>query len=170
MAHADDVTESSARGWRKADRIAVGLELGSYPCTREGPCRRNIRERVEVQGYTWHMHGQRLGQTETGPDSATDLRLVRQGLDPDEYVEDMKKKGIRVPGIGHRIKSKDNRDKRVELLIAYARRFFPATKYLNYAQARDEGSTITGLSCRRRSRYRDVRVKFQHTAGVFKTG
>ena len=46
----------------------------------------------------------------------------------------MKKKGIRVPGIGHRIKSKDNRDKRVELLIAYARRFFPGTRYLDYAQ------------------------------------
>ena len=29
-----------------------------------------------------------------------------KGLDPDEFVEDMKKKGIRVAGIGHRIKSK----------------------------------------------------------------
>ena len=29
-----------------------------------------------------------------------------RGLDPDEFVEDMKKKGIRVAGIGHRIKSK----------------------------------------------------------------
>lgn len=38
-----------------------------------------------------------------------------------------------VPGIGHRIKSKDNRDKRVELLISYARRFFPSTRYLDYA-------------------------------------
>lgn len=28
------------------------------------------------------------------------------GLEPDEFVEDMKRKGIRVPGIGHRIKSK----------------------------------------------------------------
>ena len=27
-------------------------------------------------------------------------------LDPDEFVEEMKKQGIRVPGIGHRIKSK----------------------------------------------------------------
>ena len=27
-------------------------------------------------------------------------------LDPDEFVEDMKRQGIRVPGIGHRIKSK----------------------------------------------------------------
>lgn len=56
-----------------------------------------------------------------------------QGLDADEYVEGMKKRGIRVPGIGHRIKSKDNRDKRVELLQNYARRFFPSTKYLDYA-------------------------------------
>ena len=29
-----------------------------------------------------------------------------KGLDPDEFVEGMKKKGIRVAGIGHRIKSK----------------------------------------------------------------
>lgn len=29
-----------------------------------------------------------------------------RNLDPDEFVEEMKHKGIRVPGIGHRIKSK----------------------------------------------------------------
>ena len=29
-----------------------------------------------------------------------------RGLEPDDFVEEMKKKGIRVPGIGHRIKSK----------------------------------------------------------------
>ena len=29
-----------------------------------------------------------------------------RGLAPDDFVEEMKKKGIRVPGIGHRIKSK----------------------------------------------------------------
>ena len=40
---------------------------------------------------------------------------------PAEFVEELKKKGIRVAGIGHRIKSKDNRDKRVELLQNYAR-------------------------------------------------
>lgn len=54
-------------------------------------------------------------------------------LEPDEFVESMKKKGLRVPGIGHRIKSKDNRDKRVELLQLYARKHFPSTKYLDYA-------------------------------------
>lgn len=44
------------------------------------------------------------------------------GQSPSEFVEGLKKKGIRVAGIGHRIKSKDNRDKRVELLQQYARK------------------------------------------------
>lgn len=38
------------------------------------------------------------------------------GQSPVEYVESMKAAGARVPGIGHRIKSKDNRDARVALL------------------------------------------------------
>lgn len=54
-------------------------------------------------------------------------------MEPDEFVESMKRQGQRVPGIGHRIKSKDNRDKRVELLQRYARKHFPSTKYLDYA-------------------------------------
>ncbi|KAK9815928.1 hypothetical protein WJX72_012098 [[Myrmecia] bisecta] len=63
-------------------------------------------------------------------------------LEPDEFVEDMKKQGIRVPGIGHRIKSKDNKDKRVELLQKYASKYFPSTKYLQYA-CRVEQYTLT---------------------------
>ena len=54
-------------------------------------------------------------------------------MEPEEFVESMKRRGLRVPGIGHRIKSKDNRDKRVELLQRYARKHFPSTKYLDYA-------------------------------------
>ncbi|KAL0414830.1 UNVERIFIED_CONTAM: ATP-citrate synthase beta chain protein 2 [Sesamum radiatum] len=56
-----------------------------------------------------------------------------QGLTPYEFVESMKKKGIRVPGIGHRIKRGDNRDKRVELLQRFARSNFPSVKYMEYA-------------------------------------
>mmetsp|Transcript_2124 Transcript_2124/g.5387 ORF Transcript_2124/g.5387 Transcript_2124/m.5387 type:complete len:610 (-) Transcript_2124:434-2263(-) len=56
-----------------------------------------------------------------------------KALEPAAFVEGLKRKGIRVPGIGHRIKSKDNRDKRVELLQVYARKFFPSTRYLDYA-------------------------------------
>ncbi|KAF2598301.1 hypothetical protein F2Q68_00012052 [Brassica cretica] len=56
-----------------------------------------------------------------------------RNLTPYEFVEGMKKKGIRVHGIGHRIKSRDNRDKRVELLQKFARSNFPSVKYMEYA-------------------------------------
>ncbi len=52
---------------------------------------------------------------------------------PDFMVQDMKAKGINIPGIGHRIKSLKNPDKRVELLKNYARKHFPMTPYLDYA-------------------------------------
>ena len=51
-----------------------------------------------------------------------------KGQQPAEFVEELKKKGIRVAGIGHRIKSKDNRDKRVELMQDYARKVRAAAK------------------------------------------
>jgi ATP citrate (pro-S)-lyase len=57
------------------------------------------------------------------------------GISPEEFVEDMKRKAIRIPGIGHRIKSRDNPDKRVEFLKAYSKKHFPETKYLDYALA-----------------------------------
>lgn len=63
---------------------------------------------------------------------------VEKGLAPADFVEGLKRQGKRVPGIGHRIKSKDNRDKRVELLQNYARKFFPATRYLAYAVTVEE--------------------------------
>ncbi|KAK7264713.1 hypothetical protein RJT34_32323 [Clitoria ternatea] len=56
-----------------------------------------------------------------------------RSLTPYEFVESMKKKGIRVPGIGHRIKNRDNKDKRVELLQKFARTHFPSVKYMEYA-------------------------------------
>lgn len=64
-------------------------------------------------------------------------RYFKHGYDnntnPEELVEELKRKGIPFPGIGHRIKSVHNLDKRVELLKEYARKNFTATPYLNYA-------------------------------------
>lgn len=65
-------------------------------------------------------------------------KAVEDNLGAAAFVEGLKKQGKRVPGIGHRIKSKDNRDKRVELLSKYARRFFPGTKHLDYAISVEE--------------------------------
>ena len=54
-------------------------------------------------------------------------------LAPAEFLNYMKKQGIPIPGIGHRIKSLKNPDKRVEGLKKYAKEFFPATPLLDYA-------------------------------------
>lgn len=53
--------------------------------------------------------------------------------EPALFIEEMKKKGIPIPGIGHRVKSLRNPDKRVELLKSFARERFPSTHYLDYA-------------------------------------
>jgi len=55
------------------------------------------------------------------------------GMSPKEFLAYMKKQGIPIPGIGHRIKSVRNPDKRVEGLKKYAAEFFPATPLLDYA-------------------------------------
>ena len=54
-------------------------------------------------------------------------------LTPAEFLNYMKKQGIPIPGIGHRIKSLKNPDKRVEGLKKYAKEFFPSTPLLDYA-------------------------------------
>ena len=54
-------------------------------------------------------------------------------LNPAEFLNHMKKAGIPIPGIGHRIKSLKNPDLRVEGLKKFAREYFPATPLLDYA-------------------------------------
>ncbi len=54
-------------------------------------------------------------------------------LTPAEFLAYMKKQGIPIPGIGHRIKSLRNPDLRVEGLKKFAQEYFPATPLLDYA-------------------------------------
>ena len=56
-----------------------------------------------------------------------------QGLTPHEFVSSMRKKHQLIMGIGHRIKSRTNPDKRVVILVNYARQQFPSTPLLDYA-------------------------------------
>ncbi len=56
------------------------------------------------------------------------------GLTPKEFLGHMKKKGIPIPGIGHRIKSLKNPDLRVTGLMNFAAEHFPATPLLDYAK------------------------------------
>ncbi len=55
-------------------------------------------------------------------------------LSPAEFLKYMKKLGIPIPGIGHRIKSLKNPDLRVTGLMDFASKNFPATPLLDYAK------------------------------------
>jgi ATP-citrate lyase alpha-subunit len=54
-------------------------------------------------------------------------------LSAQEFLVYMKKEGVPIPGIGHRIKSLRNPDKRVESLKDYAHNFFPQHQLLDYS-------------------------------------
>lgn len=75
-------------------------------------------------------------------DAAREFKRARDsGLSPEEFVKEMKTAGINIPGIGHRIKSVKNPDRRVELLISYARENFERTDLLDYAISVQEITT-----------------------------
>ncbi|XP_045613274.2 ATP-citrate synthase isoform X1 [Procambarus clarkii] len=56
-----------------------------------------------------------------------------KGLLPMEFVNDMRKKGQLIMGIGHRVKSINNPDKRVEIIKNFVKKEFPSTTLLDYA-------------------------------------
>ncbi|KAJ3480729.1 hypothetical protein NLG97_g8000 [Lecanicillium saksenae] len=58
-----------------------------------------------------------------------------KGLSPREFVDGMRKANKLIPGIGHRVKSRNNPDLRVELVKEYVLSKFPSHKLLDYALA-----------------------------------
>ncbi|KAK9459545.1 citrate synthase-like protein [Lipomyces oligophaga] len=58
-----------------------------------------------------------------------------KGLSPRQFVDTMRKQNKLIPGIGHKIKSRNNPDMRVELVKEFVRKNFPSTKLLDYALA-----------------------------------
>jgi ATP citrate (pro-S)-lyase len=55
------------------------------------------------------------------------------GMHPNDFVNNMRKKGQLIMGIGHRVKSLNNPDKRTEIIKEYVRASFPATPLLDFA-------------------------------------
>lgn len=67
-------------------------------------------------------------------EAAREFKAARdQGMSPEAFVEGMKAQQKYIPGIGHRVKSVQNPDKRVEMLKEYGKRHFTQTGYLDYA-------------------------------------
>lgn len=58
---------------------------------------------------------------------------LREGLAPREFIAHMKGKNMRVQGIGHKLHTIENPDKRVEIMKRFAKKHFKDTPVLNYA-------------------------------------
>jgi ATP citrate (pro-S)-lyase len=56
-----------------------------------------------------------------------------RGLTPTQFVEEQKKKGENIQGIGHLIKSIHNPDMRVAIMKDFAKKHFKSTPLLDYA-------------------------------------
>ncbi|KAG9755594.1 citrate synthase, partial [Aureobasidium melanogenum] len=62
-------------------------------------------------------------------------RAYDKGLSPRDFVDTMRKENKLIPGIGHRVKSRNNPDLRVSLVKEYVKANFPRTPLLDYALA-----------------------------------
>lgn len=63
------------------------------------------------------------------------------GLIANDFVNKAKKEGVLIMGIGHRVKSINNPDKRVTLISEYAKQNFPTTPMLDYAREVEQITT-----------------------------
>jgi succinyl-CoA synthetase alpha subunit len=76
--------------------------------------------------------GPRFGGAVNGA-AAHFLYGLRNELPPREFIAHMKGKNVRIQGIGHRLHTLENPDKRVELMKNFAKAHFKETPLLNYA-------------------------------------
>jgi len=76
-------------------------------------------------------------------DGAADefTRAYDKGLSPRDFVDTMRKENKLIPGIGHRVKSRNNPDLRVTLVKEFCQQNFPSTKLLDYAIAVESVTT-----------------------------
>ena len=63
------------------------------------------------------------------------------GTIPMDFVNNTKKEGRLIMGIGHRVKSLNNPDKRVTLVAEFAKQNFPCTPLLDYAREVEQITT-----------------------------
>lgn len=84
--------------------------------------------------------GDRFGGALDGA-AAEFSRALDSGLTPREFVDSMRKANKLIPGIGHKIKSKQNPDLRVELVKNFVKEHFPSTQFLDYALAVEDVTT-----------------------------
>ena len=75
-------------------------------------------------------------------DSAKQFRMGYEKYSPKEFVDYMKKTNSLIMGIGHKIKTVENPDKRVEILKNYVFTNFPKYDYVKYALEVEKITTL----------------------------
>ena len=60
-------------------------------------------------------------------------KAADRGIPAKDWVNELKDKNELIMGIGHRVKSANNPDKRVQLVVEAAKKNFPATPVLDFA-------------------------------------
>lgn len=78
--------------------------------------------------------GERFGGALDGA-AAEFTNAFDNGLSPRDFVDTMRKQNKLIPGIGHKVKSRNNPDLRVELVKEFVKKNFPSHKLLDYALA-----------------------------------
>jgi ATP citrate (pro-S)-lyase len=78
--------------------------------------------------------GERFGGALDGA-AAEFTNAFDNGLSPRDFVDTMRKQNKLIPGIGHKVKSRNNPDLRVELVKEFVLKRFPSHKLLDYALA-----------------------------------
>ncbi len=61
------------------------------------------------------------------------MEAVDNGVDASSFVNNMRKKNVLIMGIGHRIRTMQNPDMRVQIVKEYAKKHFPSTPVLDFA-------------------------------------
>lgn len=84
--------------------------------------------------------GERFGGALDGA-AAEFTNAFDKGLSPRDFVDSMRKQNKLIPGIGHKVKSRNNPDLRVELVKEFVKKRFPSHKLLDYALAVESVTT-----------------------------
>ena len=119
------------------------IELCLVVCADHGPCvsgahntivaTRAGRDMVSSVASGILTIGDRFGGA---LDAAGQMLMTAvDSITPSELVVDMRSRNTRIPGIGHRVKSVNNPDSRVDLLTTYMREHCDTRKYLSFFEA-----------------------------------
>ncbi|MEQ2199260.1 hypothetical protein XENOCAPTIV_021474 [Xenoophorus captivus] len=124
--------EAGAHVPRSFDELGEIIKLPKYACQFIEMCLMVTADHGPAVSGAHNTIGDRFGGA---LDAAAKQfsHAFDSGMLPMEFVNKMKKDGKLIMGIGHRVKSINNPDMRVQILKDFVKQSFPASQLLDYA-------------------------------------